>query len=185
VPEPWFADRTRDRLLQLVVEGTIRSQGALAEALGVSKPRVRQILKQEGIEISYRAETTRDRLPRLASRGARSQSELARRPGVSRQRIHQIVKEEGIAVASRPPKSRCAQCGRTLLNPSGRSALDGLCAYCRGGKLTVVCPTCGKARGIFKSDYKTRNSDLCKVCVEPERKRRAKEALARLRAARQ
>jgi hypothetical protein len=82
MPTPWFADRMRDRLLRLVVEGNVRSQAALAEALGVSKQRVRRILRLEGIEVSYRAVTTRDRLQRLASRGARPQTELARRLGV-------------------------------------------------------------------------------------------------------
>jgi hypothetical protein len=41
----------------------------------------------------------------------------------------------------------------------------------------VRCPTCGKVREMFRSDYKRLKSDFCRACAEPERQRNAREAV--------
>jgi hypothetical protein len=135
-----------------------------------------------GRSLGPAARTTTVLLGLVREGKVKSQSEAARLLGVSRQRIHQIVAREGIGLRFQPNSQAltCRQCGRRLKHPNGRSAVDGLCRYCRGSsKVMVTCPACGKAKEMFRSDYKRVKSDFRRTCAEPERQRRARECTRR------
>ena len=121
--------------------------------------------------------TARARLDK-ALVGVRNRNELATALGVSRQRVHQLITAHGISLAGFCLEARviwtCSNCGLLKITTRSGRPKGELCLAClrEGSRVVIVCPTCGKARRIQKSQAALYKSERCRSCWRRENGRK-------------
>jgi len=162
---------TTQLLLQLIEQRNVQSQTEAARLLGVSRQRIHQIVKREGMDLHFEPPKPLAR-PICGTCGKL----FSQRPSAPDTTCYTCLHKKVVVVcptcgaerrvipgyASRLKSALCGACSKKAV-ADGKRRPDGPRRR-RGSLAQVTCPRCREERLVFAKEQRTKKTDLCENC---------------------